>query len=177
MRATIHPIISMLTHNQSQAMEVEHNRETLDRLLDELDAKGREQHPGECAHEYWVCQRRHPRHAFRTDCRVRFLSPTGSDVLCLVGRTRNLSRGGIGVLVRHVFLLGDPIEVEISLPDKPVMFMAGVVQFVRYAGRGYHELGVALKAAGTSPVFSHDVTTAAQTFDWVKRAVYASKTC
>ncbi len=144
------------------------DRDTLNGLLEELDTKARQQHAGENTEDYWVCQRRHPRYAFRADCMVRFLSPTG-DVHTLVGRTRNLSRGGIGLLVRHVFQTGDAVEVELQLPNQPMMFMAGVIQFIRYAGRGYHELGIGLKTAGKEPVFSQNPSAALQKLDWLRR--------
>lgn len=150
-------------------------REALDRLCEELDAKARNQHAGENSEDYWVCQRRHPRYAFRADCMVRFFSSDWSSVTALIGRTRNLSRGGLGILVRHVFKSGDPIEVQVQVPGQPTMFMAGLVQFARYAGRGYHELGIALKSAGPKPIFSVDPATALATLDWLPRHAAAMR--
>ena len=142
-------------------------REAMDRLLEELDTKGRVQHVGDQGDNCWVCQRRHPRYAFRADCSVRFFGPY-QEVICLPGRTRNLSRGGLGLLVKHVFTVGEVVEAQLQLPGQPMMYTAGVIQFARYAGRGYHELGVALKFAGPKPVFSHDPDTALATLDWIK---------
>lgn len=150
-------------------------KEALDHLCEELDLKARSQHAGENSEDYWVCQRRHPRYAFRADCTVRFFTIDYSGVHSLMGRTRNLSRGGIGLLVRHVFKSGDPIEVQVQVPGQPMMFMAGLVQFVRYAGRGYHELGIALKTAGSKPVFSGDPATALATLDWLRRSEVVMK--
>jgi hypothetical protein len=150
-------------------MAVDIDRDTLDQLIAELDAKGRQQHLGENSEEYWVCQRRHPRYAFRADCTVRYLTGAWDEVMVTKGRTRNLSRGGLGLLVKHVFCVGDSVEVELTLPNQPVMFMAGVVQFIRYAGRGYHEMGVALKSAGREPIFTKDPEAASQSLGWLKR--------
>lgn len=149
-------------------MALDRERETLDLLLEELDISGREQHAGETSEAYWVCQRRYPRYAFRADCIVRYFSPGHGKILSIAGRTRNLSRGGIGLLVRHVFAIGEPVELELQLPNQPKMFMAGLVQFIRYAGRGYHEFGMALKGAGAQPVFSHNPIVAIQTLDWLR---------
>jgi hypothetical protein len=157
----------------SRIMGIVTDRETLDLLLEELDAKGRQQHVGENADDYWVCQRRHPRYAFRADCVVRFLSGGFTEVISLPGRTRNLSRGGLGLLVKHVFSITDPVEVQLQLPGQPIMYMAGLVQFVRYAGRGYHELGVALKSAGPKPVFSSNPGAAIQSLDWLRASMAA----
>jgi hypothetical protein len=153
-------------------MSVNIDREALNALMEELDLKARQQHAGDKSEAYWVCQRRHPRYAFRADCVIRFLSPT-HEVMTLPARTRNLSRGGLGLLARHVFHPGDPVEVELQLPNQPLMFMAGLIQFVRYAGRGYHELGIALKSAGREPVFSNNPVVALQTLEWMKRPAYA----
>ncbi|HOA74678.1 MAG TPA: PilZ domain-containing protein [Phycisphaerae bacterium] len=156
-------------------MGIDKDRETLDRLLDELDIKGRQQHVGEHADDYWVCQRRHPRYAFRTNCVVRFLSADCTQVLSVEGRTRNLSRGGLGILVRHVFNVGDPVEVEIQVPGQPRMYMAGLVQFIRYAGRAYHELGIALRSAGQQPIFSHNPEAAWQSLDWLRHPTQTAR--
>jgi hypothetical protein len=142
--------------------------EVLDSLIDELDVKARHNHLAEQSESYWVCQRRHPRHPFRVPCKVRFLTPGGFTVMDLPGRTRNLSRSGIGLLVRRVFSSMEPIEVEVLAPGRPATYMAGVVRFCRYAGRGYHEVGVQLRAAGPEPVFSRQPALAAQSMDWVK---------
>jgi hypothetical protein len=156
-------------------MGVDYDRETLDRLLEELDVKGRQQHVGESAEDYWVCQRRHPRHTFRASCMVRFPSPGFTQILSVRGRTRNLSRGGLGIVVKRLFNVGDPVEVEVQLPSQPVMYMAGLVQFVRYAGRGYHELGITLRAASQQPVFSGGFENAWQSLDWLRRCAQPAR--
>ncbi|GMU22915.1 MAG: hypothetical protein AMXMBFR13_29990 [Phycisphaerae bacterium] len=142
--------------------------EVLDTLIDELDLKSENAHCADRTDDYWVCQRRHPRHPFRTTCRVRFFPVGSSAVSCLPGRTRNLSRNGVGLLVRRVFSMEEPIEVEISTPGRPKTFMAGLVRFCRYAGRGYHEIGVLLKAAGNEPIFSKNPSLSMETLDWLK---------
>lgn len=140
----------------------------LDYVLDELDFRARPPR-AERDQEDWTCKRRHPRYPFRSGCVVRFL-PAGSWAISeLPGRTRNLSRGGIGLLVRRTFAVGEPVELEIHTRQRPRMFMAGVVSFCRYAGRGYHEVGLTLKFAGPQPVFSDDPKAAARTYGWLQR--------
>src|SRR5438105_4466351 len=118
-------------------------------LLDELELRA-QQGDGREGEAYWVCQRKHPRSVFRAGCIVYFFPQGSSTIASLHGRTRNLSRSGVGLLIRRVFRQGEPVEVEVVLPDRPSMYMAGMVTFCRYAGRGYHEIGVSLKtAAGT----------------------------
>ncbi len=141
--------------------------QALDDVLNELDIRANRRQDHEAEDDYWVCQRRHPRHPFRCGCTVRFLPAGYSTVSALPGRTRNLSRTGLGVLVRRVFAQGEPVEVEIVLPGRPPMFMGGVVRFCRYASRGYHELGVELKTSAAKPIFSANPTQALRTLDWL----------
>lgn len=145
------------------------DEDALNVLLDELDAKAQRQHASERSDSYWVCQRRYPRHPFRAQCTVRFLPVGSATVSELPGRTRNLSRSGVGLLVRRVFGIGEAIELELKAPQRPKMYMAGLVTFCRYAGRGFHEVGVALKAAQSEPIFSTNPMAAMQTFDWLQR--------
>ena len=127
---------------------------SIDDLLDELDEASRreKQEPKE------GCRRRHARHGCRKNCMVRYVSRGGGSVVCLPGRMRNLSRNGMGALVHRVFGPREPIEVEISHPDRPLMFMGGLVRFCRYAGHGYYELGIELKMAALEPIFSNNPT-------------------
>jgi hypothetical protein len=140
--------------------------QTLDTLLDELDVRSQHR-PKEKDDDYWVCKRKHPRHPFRAGCTVRFMPSGSGTVVALPGRTRNLSRNGLSVVVRRVFSMLEPIEVEVSLLQRPRMFMGGLVQFCRYAGRGYYELGVELKAAASEPIFSSNPTLAVRALDWL----------
>ena len=137
-------------------------------LLDELELRSQEQHKSEHSDGYWVCQRRHPRNPFRAACNIRFFPQGSSTITSLPGRTRNLSRSGVGLLTRRVFRQEEPVEVEVMVPDRPKMFLAGLVRFCRYAGRGYHEVGVSLRAAASEPVFSKNPAIALETLDWLR---------
>jgi len=139
----------------------------LNRLLDELDIRAKSDLAKADDGAYWVCQRQYARYPFRMPCTVRFL-PSGSFTVGeLPGRTRNLSRSGLGLLVRRVFAVDDPVEVQVNMPDRGPMYLAGLVRFCRYAGRGYHELGLTLKAASPDPVFSGSPVLARRTYDWL----------
>lgn len=140
----------------------------LNALLDELDVKARRYNLGERNQNHWVCHRRHPRHPFRSACLVHFFPQGSSSVGTMAGRTRNLSRSGLAVLVRRVFRSGEPIEVALTLPDRPPMYVAGITTFCRYAGRGYHEVGVSLRAAGDDPVFSKNPILALDRVEWLR---------
>ena len=146
-------------------------REAINRLMEELDAQGQMVHIGETSDPSLRCQRRHTRHAFRADCMVCFFLGPYHEVVSIPGRTRNLSRSGLGILIKRVFNMGEPVEVQVQLPRQPMMYMAGIAQFSRYAGRGYHELGIALKSVGKSPVFSDEPNVAIATQEWINTAL------
>lgn len=139
----------------------------LDTLLNDLDARaltgGTRVFPiGE------ECRRLRVRHPFRVSCIVRFLPGDSSTAAQIVGRTRNLSQNGLALLVRRVFAVGEPVEVEVHVVGRPKHFLAGLTSFCRYAGRGYHEVGVRLQTASPHPVFSDNPTEAIRVLDWLK---------
>lgn len=139
--------------------------EALDILLNELDIMARH-HALSSAGQERDENRIHSRKPFRVGCTVRFLSPGKSRVLEMTGRTRNLSRNGVGLVTRRVFAIGEPIELEIALPGRPTTCMAGLVRFCRYVSHGWHEIGVELKTAGTNSVFRDGTIHALQILEW-----------
>ena len=144
------------------------NRQALNSLLDELDTKAQQEHVARRSDDPWVCQRRHPRYPFRAKCIVRFLPAGSPTVPELPGRTRNLSRSGVSFLVRRVFAVGEAVELEIHPPQRSDIYMAGLVQFCRYAGQGHYEVGVSLKAVQTTPIFFTSLMMAMQSLDWLR---------
>jgi hypothetical protein len=120
----------------------------LDCLLDDLDISVQQ------VDADWSSRRRHPRYPFRVDCTVRYLVSDKEEVVCMLGRTRNLSRSGLAFLARRMFNREEAVEVEVMPHGRQRAFMSGLVRFCRYAGQGYHEVGIELKAVGSRPVFS-----------------------
>jgi hypothetical protein len=144
------------------------DQHTLDSILDQLDIGSEQARSASDAQTERVCHRRAPRQSFRSRCVIRFLSGGFERIGELPGRTRNLSRGGVAVLVRRVFQKGDPVEVEIPVKGGGQRFLAGLVTFCRYAGRAYHELGIVLKVTGSVPVFSDRFEDAVDEYDWLE---------
>lgn len=141
--------------------------ESLNSLLDELEARAQQQQSSqEQADDYWVCKRRHPRTPLRVRCRIRFLPPNKREVMIVPGHTRNISRGGVGLLTRRMFRSGEAVEVEILVPDRSPMYMAGLVTFCRYTERGWHEIGVCLRVAGSTSIFADLPSAVSQTQTW-----------
>lgn len=142
--------------------------QTLDEVIRQLDASGREHPKAAIAGEPDICQRRRARHPFRADCTAWFMVPGALTVTSLPGRTRNLSKAGLSCLLKRMFAKGDAIELEVEVVGRPRLFMAGLVRFCRYASKGYYEVGVSLEAAGPSPIFSTNPALAHRTLDWLR---------
>lgn len=125
--------------------------ELLHEVTAELDATAQvqEQSARDFRMRELFARRSRSRSSFRTDCQIRFLTEGAGGISETPGRTRNISTMGLGLLVRRVFAIGEPVEVELVLPGKPNMFLLGTVRFCRYIRQGYSEMGVILKA--TSP--------------------------
>ena len=128
----------------------------LDCLLDELDLNAGRYSKQAKEDPDWVSRRRHQRYPFRVGCTVRFVAPRGDCIASIPGRTRNLSRSGLGLLVRRLFTLDEPIEVDFSPSVCPHRVMAGLVRFCRYAGEGEYEVGLEFKAIASKPIFQDD---------------------
>lgn len=140
----------------------------LDRLLDELDRKSKQQSISRSVEGEWECRRTAPREAFRADCAVRFV-PTGyTRVSEIRGRTRNLSRGGVGLLTRRPFNEQDALEVQVKVSPEKTLCLAGLVVSCRYAGHGHYEVGVSLKVAQETPVFTDDSSLLMSRYPWIR---------
>ncbi len=69
---------------------------------------------------------------------------------------RNLSQGGVSVLVRRSFVPGEALEVEVTPPINNKTFLAGLIRFCRYVGNGYYEVGIEFKAVSSRTLFTSD---------------------
>ncbi len=115
-------------------------------------------------------RRRAKRSELRISCEVYFFVRSSSDTGSLPGQTRNISRNGVGVLVRRSFHENEPIEVRIVPSGRPALHMAGLVRFCRYISDGFFEVGVELKHASAQPIFGDDAVEGIH-LDWVVEAM------
>jgi len=125
-------------------------------LLDELDEASSTESKKREEGAHGPCRRRHGRHVCRRDCKVRYVAPGCGSIVCLEGRMRNLSQGGVSLLVRRSFVPGEAIEVEVDPPIKDKVFLAGLIRFCRYVGNGYYEVGIEFKAVSARTLFTND---------------------
>jgi hypothetical protein len=135
--------------------------ETLDRLSADLADKRRIRSD----------RRSRGRQSMQVDCIVHFFGQRTDEVVTLSGRTRNISRGGIGLVVPRSFYQDEPVEIQISLPDRETMYMAGLVRFCRYVIDGFFEVGVQLAVAGHEPIFALNPAKAARQYSWMAAAM------
>ena len=146
----------------------------LNRLLNELDVVAQGVEGGGSEPDEAEVRRRNTRYPFRTPCVVRYVPEGGASVRELPGRTRNVSGLGIGVVVRRVFQEGEPIEIEVKLPDRPSVYLGGVVTFCRYAGLAYHEDGIKLKTARRAPILVGGLEESLKEHEWLRTAMTAT---
>ena len=111
------------------------------------------------------------RRAFRTDCEFWYYGYNGTSIRHYTGLTRNLSERGIGLITKSVVYVGTPIEVCVRALNHPPVHFGGIVTFCRYASKGFHEIGVVLKAYQNKPIFSNDHTHAPARFEWLQEAL------
>ncbi len=135
--------------------------ETLDRLSSDLAKRRRAK----------ANRRFRDRLPMQLDCVVCYIGQRTDEIATLPGRTRNISRSGIGLVTRRSFYEDEPIEVRIEPPNRSVMYMAGVVRFCRYILDGFYEIGVQLMVAGNAPVFSQDPVKSIRQIPWLNKAM------
>ncbi|MEE9129182.1 MAG: HDOD domain-containing protein [Phycisphaerales bacterium] len=89
------------------------------------------------------------------------------------GYLRNISTGGIGVLVSQPLDRGEPIEVAISKSagDTPSLFVGGLVAFCRHIKQGIYDVGIQTVVQSKDPIFRANVPPAELGLDWVTKAM------
>ncbi len=89
------------------------------------------------------------------------------------GYLRNISTGGVGVLVNQPLARGEPVELAISksAEEEPTLFVGGLVAFCRHIRDGFYDVGVQIAVQTKEPIFKPDVSQAEQSLDWVTEAL------
>ena len=89
------------------------------------------------------------------------------------GYLRNISTGGIGVLVSQPLDRGEPVEVAISKSagDAPSLFVGGLVAFCRHVKQGIYDVGIQIVVQSKEPIFRSNVPPAELGLDWVTKAM------
>lgn len=107
-------------------------------------------------------------------CVLHYFTGVDADVRAEDAAARNISTGGIGLLVGRPMVRGEAVEVALG-KGTAQFFLAGLVAFCRRVDRAIHEVGVQFVTHAVTPIISQDASQALQNHDWVARALSAKK--
>ena len=108
-------------------------------------------------------------------CTLHYFTGSGSELAMKTCATRNLSTGGVGLLVPRPMIRGEPVEVVLDRGASQ-LFLAGLVTFCRHIDRTLHEVGIQFVSHSVSPIISNDAAGALHKHEWVNRAYTAKVT-
>lgn len=118
---------------------VEINESQVQLILDRLDAQARV-----CKSDY-ASKRASVRRRLRAPCLIRYASRDGTAVLTAPGKTRDLSRTGLGVLAKASFSAHAELYLTLILPDEKTVGLTGKVVYARGLRLGWYIVGVKLQ--------------------------------
>lgn len=87
-------------------------------------------------------RRNRDRLRLRANCIVRSISGNGVHVCSKEGRTRDVSRGGVGLLMPLAYATDTEIHVAIQLDDGKRVDMTGIVTYAKLVRHGWYLIGV-----------------------------------
>ena len=100
-------------------------------------------------------------------CTLRCFSGAGAALVCVDAATRNISTGGIGLLVRRPLVRGEAVEVDLC-NDERTLFLAGLVTFSRHVRGDVYDVGVQLVAHSNRSVLEAEFS---ERPDWIAQAL------
>ncbi|HUU85597.1 MAG TPA: GGDEF domain-containing protein [Phycisphaerae bacterium] len=118
--------------------------------------------------------RKQTRQALVLPCVLHYFSGIDVTMRTEPAVTRNLSGGGIGLLVGRPLVRGEPVEVVLGT-DRSQLFLAGLVSFCRHIDATVHEIGIQFVVHSVTPIISGNPPDALQKYDWVAQAVTAKQ--
>lgn len=118
-------------------------------------------------------KRAEPRRPLHAPCRVTAFVDQGSQTLTIAGSVRNIAFSGISVVAQTPgpIRVDRPLEVEVDVAPGQHTHLAGTVAFCRRVTEQCFEIGIAVQAAGSSPILYRDVSMARELYDWFDRAL------
>ena len=109
-------------------------------------------------------------------CVVHYFTGDGADMRAEQAATRNISTGGIALLLSRPLSRGEAVEVVLD-KGAAKLFLAGLVSFCRHIVGGIHEIGVQFVTHSVTPIIFADASDALQNLDWVAQAMRSKQTC
>ncbi|MGB2986938.1 MAG: PilZ domain-containing protein [Phycisphaerae bacterium] len=143
----------------------EKTEQTLQMMLDALDATADAVDSDE--------KRRESRRPLNATCELCFFHDLGLTTTIVEGTVRNISFRGLSVVLGLPAPVrsGRPVEVAVDVPNHTQSYVAGTVAFCRKVDGNGYELGLEVRAAGTAPILTRDVTASQVIYDWFAEAL------
>jgi hypothetical protein len=94
-------------------------------------------------------------------CTLRYYGVIDGSVQAEHAVARNMSSGGIGILVGRALVRGEPVEVVIEGEDSKI-FLPGLVAFCRHIEGSIYDVGVQVVKHSTIPSLPQDESQVAQ---------------
>ena len=154
------------TRRSQEAGDGKTNRSTLEELL----AIARQLH--DCEVDTFVGIRKQERKKLTLPCAVHHFTEAGTDMPAEQAVARNLSTGGIGLLIARPLARGEAVEVVLDRGSSK-LFLAGLVSYCRHIVGSVHDVGIQFVAHSVTPIISGDTPEAVQGHEWVAQAVRA----
>jgi diguanylate cyclase (GGDEF)-like protein len=114
--------------------------------------------------------RKQERKQFVASCTWHYFPGADTRMLADCAVSRNISTGGVALLVDRPMVRGEPVEVELE-KDTSKLYLAGLVTFCRHIKNRIHEIGVQFVTHSVAPVISDDPAAAAEKIGWVAQAL------
>lgn len=111
------------------------NDQQLAPLLEWLDASQREVANG-------ADKRRSKRRRLRLPCQIHYVAPGGGEILYTLGRARNVSKLGVGLIVSMPFAAGTEVRLAFELENHRRVSLTGCVVFSRPTHLNWYTTGV-----------------------------------
>jgi hypothetical protein len=124
----------------------------------------------EAADERFEGFRKQHRRVVVSPCVVHYFITNGVTMRSEPGVTRNMSTGGMSMLVPRALGRGEAIEVELDRGASK-LFLAGLVSFCRHVEGAIHEIGMQFVKHSVTPIIYDNITQALNELDWLARAV------
>ncbi|UCD75099.1 MAG: HDOD domain-containing protein [Phycisphaerales bacterium] len=117
-----------------------------------------------------VEQRKHERQSLLSPCVLCCFADPTLRLHSENAYARNISPGGLAVVVARRLARGDLVEITIEYGRKR-LYLAGCVAYCRRLDSGVHDVGIQLAQQSHQPVFSDDPVHAAHNIDWIAQAL------
>ena len=122
------------------------DEQTAARLLNLLDSRA-------CRRKVECCQtRKSERRRLRVPCRIRFLARDRTTVLETTGKTRDISRTGLGLLCQRHLAKNTIVHVVVQGPDRKDFNLTGVVMHSRALQEGWYFVGMKFQKLPDDPL-------------------------